>query len=133
MRFYFDTCIWMDLFLDRNINGKFAKELLEKIILYNYEVVYSDFTIFELKEREFSDQEIRELLTIFKSTKIIKLYKTKFQFIEAKQLSKNRNISIGDSLHAILARDSESTLITRDNDFNKIKDVIKAKKPEDLV
>lgn len=35
--------------------------------------------------------------------------------------------------HAILARDHEAQLVSRDRDFDRIKDIAEAKLPEDLI
>ncbi len=43
-------------------------------------------------------------------------------------------VPFGDAMHAILSRDHEAQLISRDEkDFNKLKDVTIMKKPEDLI
>ena len=36
-------------------------------------------------------------------------------------------------IHAILARDNESQLVSRDKDFDRLKDITRAKFPEDLL
>ena len=57
----------------------------------------------------------------------------KQQFQEATKLKKERNLPFGDCLHAIIARDNEAIMITRDIHFEEIQDIIKSYKPEDLI
>lgn len=131
--FYFDTSIWIDIYDERGHNGEVAKMLMEKIILEDSIVLYSDVTTVELKKLGFSDYEINQMLSIAKPDNIKRVHPTKNQIEEATRLAKLRDVPIRDALHAILARDYEAQLVSRDRDFEKLKDVTKAKKPEDLI
>ena len=51
---------------------------------------------------------------------------------QAKDLSDALSIPYGDALHAILARDNEAMLITRDRHFQKIS-WLKPRAPEDII
>ena len=55
------------------------------------------------------------------------------QLKEAAALSKEHKIPLGDAVHGILARDTNSIMVTRDRHFRKLKDKINIKKPEDLI
>ena len=52
---------------------------------------------------------------------------------QLRRLAKPRNISQADALHAILARDNDAKLISRDWDYEKLKHITKAKLPEDFI
>ena len=117
----------------RGYNGDMAKKLMKKIILENDFIIYSDIIIFELKRLGFSENEVKQILSIPKKgfTKIV--YSTKQQIEEATKLSKKRYLPVRDAMHAILSRDNEAQLISRDWDFDKLKDITKAKIPEDII
>ena len=51
---------------------------------------------------------------------------------EAKKIATERNIPVGDALHAIIARDNNLVLVTRDKHFENIEDISKHFKPEEL-
>ena len=80
-----------------------------------------------------SQIEINSFLQIVKPDHIRRIQITKEQFEEARKLAKQRNIPLGDIIHAIVARDNEAQLVSRDWDFERLKDITKAKLPEDLI
>ena len=52
---------------------------------------------------------------------------------EAKKIAKERDVPAGDALHAIVARDNDLILVTRDRHFRKLEDISKHYKPEELI
>lgn len=81
-----------------------------------------------------SKTEINSLLSMIKPDHIKKVSVTKVQFEEAHRLAKQRNIPLGDSIHAIIARDNDAQMVSRDEkDFRKIKDITEYKEPKDLL
>lgn len=52
---------------------------------------------------------------------------------EAAILCKQRKVAFGDALHAILARDNNAIMVTRDKHFLGLADIAEVKKPEDLI
>jgi len=129
---YLDTQIWLDLHFKRGNNGKLAEKLITKIIKENKFIIYSDFTVKEFKKVGLFESEINQILGIAKPN-IKRIHITKVQGCEALRISKQRNLPLGDVIHAVLARDNEAQLISRDPDFRKLKDIIKAKTPEELI
>ena len=132
-RYYFDTSIWIDFYDKRDYNGEVAKRLLEKIIGEDCFVLYSDVVIFELKKLGFSEKEINQIFSAAKPDHTKRVHSTKKQLEEAKRLAKQRDVPLRDALHAVLARDGDAQLVSRDRDFEKLKDITPAKKPEDLI
>jgi predicted nucleic acid-binding protein len=132
-KYYFDTSIWLDIHEKRGYNGEVAKKLMEKIINKDFITVYSDFVVRELKQLGYSEHEINTILSIAKPDHIKRVHLTKEQVIEAKKLFKKRDAPLGDIFHTILARDHEAQLVSRDRDFEKLKDIAEAKLPEDLI
>lgn len=131
--YYFDTSIWIDIYDERGFNGEVAKELLEKIILEEGVIFYSDVVFVEFKRVGFSEYEINQVLGIAKPDHLQRINSTKIQMEEAKKLAAQRQVPVRDALHAVLARDREAQLVSRDRHFQKLKDITIAKFPEDLI
>jgi predicted nucleic acid-binding protein len=131
--YYFDTSIWIDIYNKRGHNGEVAKQLMNQLILKDFIVIYSNMVLIELKKIGFSEYEINQILNMAKPNHIKRVNFTKQQVEEAKRLAKQRSVPFGDALHAVIARDNCALLVSRDRDFDKLKDVIMAKKPEELI
>ncbi|HLC47406.1 MAG TPA: PIN domain-containing protein [Candidatus Nanoarchaeia archaeon] len=137
MKFYIDTCIWRDYFENRSDNfrpfGEWALELIRLIILKNDMILYSKVVIRELSE-EYSHEEIENILSIaMKINSLKKVEVTDHQKIEARMLSKERGTAFADALHAVLARDNDAILVSRDRHFQDLTDIATVRKPEDLL
>ena len=52
---------------------------------------------------------------------------------EAKKIAEEREVPKGDVIHAILARDNNAILISRDKHFQLLKDICEVMKPEDII
>ncbi len=131
--FYFDTSIWIDVYDERGSNGEVAKKLVERIIINDDLILYSYMVIVELKKLGYSEFEINEMMNVAKPDHLRHIHLTKEQTEEARKVSKQRNVPFGDVLHAILARDHEAQLVTRDWDFERLRDITKTVKPEELI
>ena len=64
---------------------------------------------------------------------IDKIFATKEQRDEARKIAEERNLPSGDVLHAILARDNNFILVTRDKHFRELEDITKHYKPEEFI
>ncbi len=93
--------------------------------------MYSDIVLDELKER-FSNTQINELFLSFEKS-LQKINITSEQTREASLLNHIRKTGFADALHAVLARDNDAILVTRDEHFIDLADIAKIKKPEDLL
>jgi predicted nucleic acid-binding protein len=134
-KYYIDTSIWMDLLEDRKgYNneplGDFALKLFSLIKAKKATLIISNLLIREL-EGYYSLEEINGMVLPFQKI-IEKVIATKEQRIEARKIAEERNLPPGDCLHAILARDNDYILITRDKDFNHLKDISSYHKPEEI-
>ena len=136
MNSYFDTSIWLDLFEDRDEpnmpKGKWATELVGKIIRENEKIAYSDLNISELEDAGYSLYEIERLFQPFDFI-LIYIESTKQEVGKSRDLSLKRGIPKGDALHALIARDNNLILITLDNHFQRLLDIIKPAKPQDII
>jgi len=135
MNYYFDTCIWRDYYENRSDNyrplGDWALALIKKIQKEGGIIFYSSVVFRELK-KEYSLEQIEEMFSAFISI----LQKVEYNFYhvqEAKILNQIRNIGFSDALHAVLARDNAAILITRDEHFIDLVDIVTIKKPEELI
>ena len=133
MRLYLDTSIWLDHFENREKNGKHATRLLEMVIKKKVVVCYSDIVIRELRCNGYT---VRDILILWKSLKpehLRRVHIHKEEIQQAKNLALQQNVPLGDAFHAILARNNDAILISRDKDFEKLKDIIHTKRPEDYL
>jgi len=136
LRFYIDTSIWVDVYEDRTGHcgeplGEFGTVLLSKILAEKSRIVVTDILLAELHVK-FSDSQIKGIFSLFE--KLIEPVKSsKDQHEEALRLASERDVPKGDAFHAILARDSDSILVTRDRHFKKLSDISRPFKPEDLI
>lgn len=133
---YLDTSIWLDFFENRNEpnlpKGDWAQKLLNKITENNDKIIYSDIVVLELGVAGYQPHEIEKLFEKIKPI-LIFVESTEKQARKARDLSSKRDIPKGDALHALIARDNKATLVTLDNHFKKLLDIIKPKRPQDLI
>ncbi len=137
MEYYVDTLIWRDYYENRKDRfrpiGEWAFEFFKIAIKTDSLILYSDIIESELG-KDYDSEEIKEILKIISTTgllKQIKIFPT--QFKEASILSKKRQVPFGDALNAILARDNNAVLVSRDHHFEELRDIAVAKKPEELI
>ena len=131
--FYLDTSIWIDFYEKRNKNGELALKLILKIIEEGVKIAYSDLNIKEFKNLGYTKNEIDAILRIAKPDNIHHIHIYGAQLEEARKLARQRNVPNKDVLHAILARDNDLQLVSRDHHFEKLKDVADVKLPEDFI
>lgn len=136
--FYLDTSIWLDFYEKRDKNGDLALKLIIKIIGEDYKIAYSDLTIREFKLLGYTNDQVNSIFSIAKPKNIkrVHIYGKQIygkQIEEARNLSKQRDVPRKDALHAILARDNSLQFVSRDNHFEKLKDITLTKKPEDII
>lgn len=135
-KYYFDTSIWLDFFENRDEpnmpKGEWVNKLLNKIINDNDKIVYSNNNMFELIQAGYTIFDIKNMLKPLKPI-IVFVEATEKQVRKARDLSLKREIPKRDALHALIARDNKSKLITLDHHFKKILDITKPHKPNDLI
>lgn len=135
-KFYLDTSIWLDFFENRDEpnlpKGRWAHELLNKITKTDAKVIYSDHNIIELGLAGYSPHEIDGMFKPLKSI-LIFVESTEKEIGKARDLAAKRKIPKGDALHALIARDNNTTLVTLDHHFKQALDIIRPKRPQDLI
>ena len=132
--YYWDANIWLDIFEQRGYANEVATKLLKKIIITDGIIFYSDLVTDELKKAGYSEYEINQIYTIAKPDHLKRVHIHKKQIDEARRVAKKQNVPEADALHAILARDNQFTLVSRDQkDFPKLKHIWSARLPEELI
>lgn len=135
MKYYFDTSIWFDYFENRSDKfrplGEWAFALLAQIrerkdVLLISDVVLQEFAV------KFTELQIKDLLKPFVSV-LVEIAATDKQNIEAGIIARIRKLPRADALHAVLARDNDAILVSRDNHFGILCDIAQVRKPEDLI
>jgi len=134
-KYYLDTSIWMDLYEDRrdpskNI-GEFAFRLFCYLLASKSRIVVSTFLLREL-EVTYPLDKIRGLTRPFERL-MEKVDVSDEQRQESKRIAEEKHIPRGDALHAILARDNNAILISRDNHFMLLKNICPVMKPEEII
>ena len=134
--FYFDTSIWLDFIENRNEpnipKSNWAKELVDKIIDNEDFIVFSDMNMIELRGAGYSEFEIEAILVNTK-IKTIMVESSERQIRVSKDLAHKRNIPKGDALHSLIARDNRAILVTLDHDFQKLLDIIRPFRTNELI
>jgi predicted nucleic acid-binding protein len=135
-KYLLDTAIWIDFGEDRvGFNGEplgeYAFKLLSEIKTRGSIIVVTDFLIKEL-EKKYSVAQINGLFRPFERL-LQKVIPTGRQAEEARRISFERGVPKGDALFAIVARDSDLVLITRDKHFRLLEDISNHYTPEDLI
>ena len=135
-RYYFDTSIWLDFLENRNEpnfpKGNRVEELIRKITASDSRIVWSGAIMDELSIQR-ADQEKIEYSIDFLKNILIFVECTDRQWRRARDLSSRREVPLFDALHALIARDWKATIVTRDKHFEKLTDIVKYEKPEDLI
>ena len=136
MRYYLDTAIWIDLYENRKgYNeeplGDYAFKLFAMIKSKKGNIIITDLTITELG-MHYTMPEIKGMINPFEYF-IERLLSSKKQRNQSMKIARERNIPKGDALHAVIARDSNLILVTRDSHFKKLKDISMYYKPEEII
>ena len=140
-RYYIDTCIYLNLWQKEEINGiklwKYAKNFLERIDKKSGMVYYSGFIFKELMHI-LAKEEFQKKKILFESSpnfKKVILSEREFQIARQIEKETKSSVSFFDIIHMLLAKKTNSILITRDNKLIQIskKYGVEVKKPEELL
>ena len=134
-RFYLDTCIWRDLLEDRKSGysflGESAFQFLKNCREFDCRVLCSNLVLDELGAY-FTEKEISFLLEPFLDLMEFVEY-TKEETIEVRLVvNKILGVHFADVLHALVSRDNNAVLITRDKHFELLNEIVISLKPEEV-
>ena len=130
--YYLDTSIWLDFHEKRGENGEHALKLIINIIALNEVILFSDLHIREFKNVGYSLDELSGILQLVKPLNLRRIHVNRNQIAEARRLAVHRNVPAKDALHAVLARDNDAVMFSRDRHFARLRDVVETKRPEEL-
>jgi len=139
--YYVDSCIYLNLWQkevsgDRKELWKYAKEFFEKVDDKNLIIYYSGYLLKELMFI-FDEKQFIDKLELFNySPNFERITLTKEEYNLAREIKKeNKDISFYDIIHMLLAKQTNSILVTRDKSLiNLAKEYsVVAKKPEDIL
>jgi predicted nucleic acid-binding protein len=121
-RYYIDTCLWIDFIEGRTDDDVFTNIIEdEDIIVYSYPLEKELLKYLNLSQ-------LRMLYTLLSSKGLLySVNVTDIEKFEAHELSNSRNLPFADTLHAVLARDNDAVLLTRDKHFLILKDICDVK------
>ncbi len=132
--YYWDVNIWLDIYEKRGFANEVATKLFKKIIIEDGTIFYSDLVVDELKKVGYSEFEINQIFGIAKPDHLKRVHIYKKHIDEAREVARKQDVPEADALHAILARDNQFTLVSRDQkDFPKLRYIWPAKLPEELI
>ena len=134
-KFYVYTCIWLDLLDDRksgfNPLGEVAFQFLKNCSKHNCIVIVSELVKKEL-ESYASNKEIESLFEPFLE-QIVFPELSKKVIGEARLLKiKKSNTHLTDILHALVAKEQDCVMITRDKHFDVLSEIVKVQLPEEV-
>lgn len=121
--YYLDTCIWLDLCYQREPYYLQVRRSIDIIISNQSNIFYSDIIKNEFKQLGLFDSEIDFMFQMIPKILLKRVHIYDQQIEEAHKLAKIRNVPKKDALHAILARDNNAVLLTKDHDFERLKDI----------
>ena len=141
-RCYVDTCIYLNLWqkeVEKKTGvklWKLAQIFFEKAEENGFNIYYSGFILKELSYILSKNEFYNKKLLFESSPNFERLILSREEFEEARKIENEINLEISffDIIHIILARKSNSILVTRDKKLIKIADIynVEAKKPEEL-
>lgn len=111
MKYYVDTCVWIDF-----VEGeKYAEDFFFKAI-DNEDLIVASNLVFKEFVKYLPYSSITSLIAILDSKQLIQFKDYCFaQKEEASSIC--GDLPLADALHAIIARDNDAVLVTRDKHF----------------
>ena len=138
--YYIDSCIYLNLWQrEKGRIGKplwkITRDFLKKVEETNSIVYYSGFLLKELSFILTESEFIKKRLTFESTPNFKKIKLTLKEYELAKRIDSKNKTGFYDTIHLLLAKKSDSLLITRDKKLLKLskKYGISAKRPEEIL
>ncbi len=104
-----------------------------KIMAERSKILFSDSLILEMK-RDYNEKEVDDMLSIlYFSGILIRVDVTQKEFHTSRMLSQERGIPFIDCLNAVLARNKGAILVSQDRHFEKLSDITRTVRPQDII
>ena len=133
IRYYVDTCIWLNLFREEHApNGVplwlFTEEFIIRAKQEGWEILISSVVLGELSRR-------LDLELVHESFQAFTFVETRREdYALASSIEASHFIGMNDCLHLAISKRMDAVLVTRDKNLLRVaKRFVKAKKPEDLL
>mgnify|MGYP001560359172 CR=1 FL=1 len=107
--------------------------LITKTLASDDEFIVAHLHLKEFKNAGLTNQEIAMLLNIAKPRQLLHAHLYPHQLSEARALASRAVVPLGDAIHAILARDNDAILVSRDVHFQKLRHVVEVRRPDELL
>lgn len=140
MKIYLDTSIYLDYWQNRADKmrplGEFAFSLMKEAIKCRFLILISNEVLKELeKVTGFSEEKVwNTILSSLKEANKIAIVKINLnQIKESEKIAKQKNIPKADALHAVLSRDNDAILISRDYHHDSVREIAEVMKPEEIL
>jgi predicted nucleic acid-binding protein len=141
MKYYIDSCIWLNLFKKEGDARKgvpywkIAKNFVRHCIENKKQIIFSTIVVkeisFKLSE---SFRKIEKELGDISNSEIIKTCPEDYDLARKIEIDNNFEIGFYDCLHTVICRRIGAILVTRDRDLLKIgKKYVNILKPENLL
>ena len=133
--FYVDTNIWIDYFENRSDGlrplGEWANQFFIQCKQFHAHIVVSDHVLNELSQF-YTPQQLDLFFESFGKL-IVNISTKNNQLVEAKNIERSFPESHhADILHAIIARDMNALVITRDKGFYSLSKIVRVARPEEI-
>ncbi len=140
MKAFVDTNIFIDYYFNRGNSiipfGEFTFQFFKNAVECKHFILICPQIIKELcKVLKFSEEDVWSniLQNLKNSNKIELIMPSEEQSKEALRLKDAKRVSLNDALFAILARDNNAVLVSRDwHHHENLGEIVKVSKPEDL-
>mgnify|MGYP001571701155 CR=1 FL=1 len=131
-KYYFDTSIWLDVIEERGEHCDVAMALIAMISENEDTILFSDTIMTELKNLGYSRDGIIEVFKERPTLKLQRVHTTRHQLHEARRITAASSVPYRDAMHAVLTRDNNAILVSRDRHFNLLRHITHAARPEEL-
>lgn len=138
IKYYVDSCIWRDYYENREDNlrplGEFAFQFFQYCNKNRHRVLTSRVILKELSQFYFENEIENKIFLIVDKELLFKVEIVEIQINETIKIKRDfADIPFGDILNAILARDNNAILVSRDSHFERLSNVVEFKKPEEII
>jgi predicted nucleic acid-binding protein len=110
--------------------GNHAHQFLANCSKYGETILISRLVCLELGD--ISEETLNKIMVEMR-IRLETVPIAQIQINEARSIAQKRNILPNDVLHALLARDNQAILITRDRHFGELADIVLDEKPENVI
>jgi predicted nucleic acid-binding protein len=122
MRYYIDTCIWID-FVEGRANIDIFVECIQ-----NENIVIQSYLLQKELGKYIKSEHLTVIFALLSGKGLIENVSVNEEDkVEAFKISSERAVPFADALHAILARNNDAILLTRDKHFLRLKDICRVR------